>query len=60
MISQQAQQLKLEQQNRKSRRSAKIRNFFQSIFSHAAINFVGLFFLIPFLWMILTAFNTGI
>lgn len=59
MISQQAQQLKLEQQNRKSRRSAKIRNFFQSIFSHAAINFVGLFFLIPFLWMILTAFKSN-
>jgi len=59
MISQQAQQLKMDKQTRESKRSLKIRNFFQSLFSHAAINFVGMFFLIPFLWMILTAFKSN-
>lgn len=33
----------------------KVRKSLQSIFSHTIINFVGLFFLIPFLWMLLTA-----
>ncbi len=39
--------------------SSKARAFFQSLFSHAAINFVGLFFLIPFLWMVMTAFKSS-
>lgn len=40
-------------------RSRKIRTFFRSLFSHAAINIIGLFFLIPFVWMVLTAFKSG-
>ncbi|MFZ5912196.1 MAG: carbohydrate ABC transporter permease [Chloroflexota bacterium] len=40
-------------------RSRKARDFFQSLFSHAAINFIGLFFLLPFLWMVLTAFKSS-
>jgi multiple sugar transport system permease protein len=37
----------------------KIRNFSQSFLSHAVINIVGLFFLIPFLWMLITAFKSN-
>ena len=48
-----------DEETRKRLRSRKIRNFLQGLFSHAAINFVGLFFLIPFLWMILTAFKSN-
>jgi len=59
MISQQAQLSQIDRQKRDRHRSVKIRNFFQSLFSHAAINFVGLFFLVPFLWMILTAFKSS-
>jgi len=44
---------------RQKSRSRKLRDFFQSLFSHAAINFIGLFFLIPFLWMIMTAFKSN-
>lgn len=40
-------------------RNRKVRNFFQSFFSHALINFVGLFFLVPFLWMLITAFKSN-
>jgi len=40
-------------------RSSKSRAFFQSLLSHAAINFVGLFFLLPFLWMVLTSFKSS-
>lgn len=40
-------------------RAHRIRNFFQSLFSHTVINIVGLFFLIPFIWMILTAFKSN-
>ena len=39
--------------------SRKVRDFFQSLFSHALINFVGLFFLVPFLWMLITAFKSN-
>jgi len=39
--------------------SRKIRDFFQSLFSHALINFIGLFFLVPFLWMLITAFKSN-
>ena len=48
-----------EDEGRKHARARKVRNFFKSLFSHAVINFVGLFFLIPFLWMLLTAFKSN-
>lgn len=44
---------------RKRLRTRKIRSFIQSLTSHVAINFIGLFFLIPFVWMVLTAFKSG-
>lgn len=44
---------------RQRMRNRKVRNFFQSFFSHALINFVGLFFLVPFLWMLITAFKSN-
>lgn len=40
-------------------RAVKVRNFFRSLFSHTIINFVGLFFLVPFLWMVLTAVKSN-
>jgi len=40
-------------------RKRKLRSFFQSLFSHALINIVGLFFLVPFLWMLITAFKSN-
>jgi multiple sugar transport system permease protein len=46
-------------QRRARRRSRGIRSFFQSLFSHAAIIAIGLFFLIPFLWMVLTAVKSS-
>jgi len=48
-----------EEQQRKRLRARKIRNFFQSLFGHIIINFIGLFFLVPFLWMLLTAFKSS-
>jgi multiple sugar transport system permease protein len=51
--------LDLDEEMRKRMRVRKIRNFFKSLFSHAIINFIGLFFLIPFLWMLLTAFKSS-
>jgi multiple sugar transport system permease protein len=36
----------------------RARNAAKSLFSHGAIIFVGLFFLVPFLWMLLTAFKS--
>ena len=48
-----------EAERRKRLQQRKIRNFFQSLFSHAVINFIGLFFLIPFLWMLITAFKSN-
>ena len=48
-----------EEQQRKRLRARKIRNFFQSLFGHVIINFIGLFFLVPFLWMLLTAFKSS-
>jgi multiple sugar transport system permease protein len=44
---------------RKRLRARRIRSFIQSLTSHTAINFIGLFFLIPFLWMVLTAFKSS-
>ena len=46
-------------QKRARRRPRQIRKFFRSLFSHAVINFIGLFFLIPFLWMVLTAVKSS-
>ncbi len=46
-----------DRQNRSLRQ--KVRKFFTSLGSHALINFVGLFFLIPFLWMLSTAFKSN-
>jgi multiple sugar transport system permease protein len=46
-------------QKRARRRSRKVRKFFQSLFGHTVINFIGLFFLIPFLWMLLTAVKSS-
>lgn len=48
-----------EEERRGRFQMRKIRNFFQSLFSHALINFVGLFFLVPFLWMLVTAFKSN-
>ena len=39
--------------------SRNFRNFLRSFFSHTTIIFIGLFFLIPFLWMVLTAFKSS-
>jgi len=50
---------KTDEETRRRLRARKIRDFFQSLFSHTAINFIGLFFLIPFLWMVLTAFKSS-
>jgi multiple sugar transport system permease protein len=47
------------QQKHARRRPRQIRNFFRSLFSHAVINFIGLFFLIPFVWMVLTAVKSS-
>ena len=51
--------IKVDKEARRHKREFKIRNFFKSLFSHALIIFVGLFFLVPFLWMILTAFKSS-
>jgi len=48
-----------EKQKRERVRARKIRDFFQSLTSHIAINVVGLFFLIPFVWMMFTAFKSS-
>lgn len=39
-------------------RSFKVLPFLQSLLSHGLIIFVGLFFAVPFLWMLLTAFKS--
>lgn len=44
---------------RQRRKARKTRAFLQSLFSHGLINFVGLFFLVPFLWMLITAFKSN-
>ena len=51
--------IKVDKEARRHKREFKIRNFFKSLFSHALISLVGLFFLVPFLWMILTAFKSS-
>ena len=47
------------QQAHQRSRQRKIRDFFQSLLSHSAINFIGLFFLVPFLWMVITALKSS-
>lgn len=42
----------------KHHRLIEIRHLAQSLFSHGIIIFFGLFFLVPFLWMLLTAFKS--
>ena len=49
----------MDEERKKRHRAYKIRNFFKSLLSHGVINFIGLFFLVPFLWMILTAFKSS-
>ncbi len=44
---------------RKRARLHRVSSFFRGLFSHALINFIGLFFLIPFLWMVLTAVKSS-
>jgi multiple sugar transport system permease protein len=51
--------IETEQEVQKRARARKIRNFFVSLSSHTAINFVGLFFLLPFLWMLITALKSS-
>lgn len=46
-------------EKRRRDRIRKLRDFLRSLSSHALISFVGLFFLIPFLWMVLTAFKSS-
>jgi len=48
-----------DEEQHKRGQARKVRNFFKSLLSHAAINFIGLFFLIPFLWMLITAFKSS-
>jgi len=57
--SKQILHLEMDELARKRLRARKIRNFFKSLFSHTIINIVGLFFLVPFLWMLLTAFKSS-
>jgi len=51
--------MEANEDKRKHQRSRKVGDFMRSFFSHTAINLVGLFFLIPFLWMVLTAFKSS-
>jgi multiple sugar transport system permease protein len=48
-----------EQDIQKRTRARKVRNFLVSLTSHAAINFIGLFYLLPFLWMVITALKSS-
>jgi multiple sugar transport system permease protein len=43
----------------KRARARKVRKFFTGLLSHGLIIFVGLFFLVPFIWMILTALKSN-
>lgn len=45
----------IDEERRTRFRRKKIRDFFQGLFSHTIINFVGLFFLVPFIWMLVTS-----
>jgi multiple sugar transport system permease protein len=45
----------IDEERRANLRRKKLRDFFQGLFSHSIINFVGLFFLVPFIWMLVTS-----
>ena len=45
----------IDEERRASLRRKRIRDFFKGLFSHTIINFVGLFFLVPFIWMLVTS-----
>ena len=47
------------EESRQRARRKSVRSFFKSLFSHALISFFGLFFLVPFLWMLITAFKSN-
>lgn len=47
-----------KQDRRSGKQSRKIRDLLTSIVSHGLIIFVGMFFAVPFLWMLLTAFKS--
>lgn len=51
-------QLESESQKRHRQRLRKFRDIGRALFSHTLISGVGLFFLIPFVWMLLTAFKS--
>jgi multiple sugar transport system permease protein len=51
--------IETEQEIQKRTRARKVRNFLVSLTSHAVINFIGLFFLLPFLWMVITALKSS-
>ncbi len=51
--------LDTEKEIQKRRRVHKLRDLLTSLSSHAVINFVGLFFLLPFLWMVVTALKSS-
>jgi len=46
-------------QARQRKQARKIKNTFQSLMSHGLIIFFGSFFLVPFLWMLITAFKSN-
>jgi multiple sugar transport system permease protein len=52
-------QVETEAEIQKRTRARKLRNFLVSLSSHAAINLIGLFFLVPFLWMVITALKSS-
>jgi multiple sugar transport system permease protein len=47
-----------ETEYKKRKRSRKVRNSIRSIASHTLIIAIGAFFLVPFLWMLLTSFKS--
>ena len=48
----------MSREDRAGRQRKKVQQVFRSLFSHTLINLVGLFFLVPFVWMVVTAFKT--
>ncbi len=48
-----------KQELRARLRQKRIRHFFKSLGSHTIINFVGLLFLIPFIWMAMTSVKSN-
>jgi multiple sugar transport system permease protein len=59
LYSRETRVVETETQRRTRLVHRKVRNFFRSFASHGAIIFIGLFFFIPFLWMLLTAFKSS-